>query len=96
MPVPRSRPISIRLSPLCGGSYTRLRLCVSVPTPLPLAALRCLCDLLALASGERVQFALSVDVQAGPWCDSWAAVIADLPARHARLRLLRFPRRPAP
>lgn len=91
----RPRPIKIRLSPLCDGHYTRLRLCASLPTPMPTGALLRLCNLLSIFSGERVQFVLSAGIQDGPWCDSWVASIAYLPTRHAQLRFERPRRRVA-
>jgi hypothetical protein len=84
----RSHFATIRLLPLLGGAYTCLRLCVCVPTPMPPQALRRLCDLLSLASGERGQFVLSVDAQAAAWSDSWVASILELPARHAQTRFI--------
>ena len=70
---------TIRLDPLYGGAYTRLRLCAFVPTPLPGWALRRLCSLLTLFSGHPVRFALSVDDRAVPWSELWTASITELP-----------------
>lgn len=84
----RSRPVTFCLTPLCGGAYTRLRLCIYVPTPLPTWVLRRLCALLALFSGERTRFVLSVDSQAAPWSESWVASIAELPARYAETQFV--------
>lgn len=88
----RSRPVTFQFLPLCGGAYTRLRLCAFVPTPLPVWVLRKLCDLLALFGGESIQFVLSVDAQAASWSELWVDSIADLPARHANTRFV-FKRR---
>jgi len=73
-----TRP-TIRIEPWYGGAYTRLRLCVFVPTPLPGWALRRICSLLTLFSGHPVRFALSVDDRAAPWSELWVASIAELP-----------------
>jgi hypothetical protein len=79
---------TVRLEPLCHNAYTRLRLCVCVPTPLPAWALRRLCDLLARFSGHCPSFVLSAGKPAAPWSELWIDSIAALPARHANVRLL--------
>lgn len=82
-----SRPV-IQLKPLCGGTYTRLRLCACVPTPLPAWALRQLCALLTLFSGARTRIVLSADEQAVPWCDWWVDSIAKIPEREVSTRFV--------
>ena len=83
-----SRSVTIQLTPLCGGAYTRLRLCAYVPTPLPGRALKKLCALLTLFSGERIQFVLSVDEEAAPWCELWVDSITELSERQTQTRFL--------
>lgn len=85
---------TIHISPLYGGTYTRMHISTCVPTPLPLTALRRLCNLVTLFSGHPVRFVLHADVQAGLWCEWWVAQIADLPARHANMRLMPASRSP--
>jgi hypothetical protein len=83
-----TRHLDIRLLPVHGGAYTRLQLCVFVPTPMPTWALKRLCDLLALFSGESIQFVLSVDIQAAPWSELWVDSIIRLPSRHSKTRFI--------
>jgi hypothetical protein len=83
-----ARSFTIQLTPLCGGAYTRLRLCAFVPTPLPAWALRRMCDLLALFSGGCSLFVLSVDDRVAHWSELWIDSIAKLPARHANTRFV--------
>jgi hypothetical protein len=83
-----SRPVTIKLMPLCGGSYTRLQLIAFVPTPLPGRALKKLCALFTLFCGERIQFVLSVDKEAAPWCELWVDSITELPEPQIQARFL--------
>jgi hypothetical protein len=88
----KSSPVTIRLMPWCGGAYTRVRLCASVPTPLPVRALKKLCALLTLFCGERIRFVLSVDEEAAPWFECWVDSLTELPESQTNVRFL-FKRR---
>ena len=82
----------VRLRPCCGGAYTHVQLCGSVPTALPSQALKRMISMLAFWSGWPVALALSVGRDTAGWCDSWADALQDVPERHLELRFV-LPRR---
>ena len=50
----------VHVRPCCGGAYTRVQLCGSVPTAIPSRSLKRLAAMLAFWSGWPVALALSV------------------------------------
>lgn len=86
--MPQDRMIA-RLSPLCGGTYTHVRIEGVFPTALPLRDLRRLARGLSLWSGYPVACALSVDGEAMGWCGWWLDHLALIPAHHLELQCVR-------
>ena len=84
-----TRPTTIHLSPLCNGTYTRLQISTSVITPMPAWALRRICSVLFLFSGERSRFVLSVDKETASWCEWWVDSIIKLPTSDSQVRFVR-------
>lgn len=78
--------MKLQLAPEYGGSYTRLRLCGSVPTAIPRAAARRLVRGLAFWSGWPVECVLSVDMEGANWCEWWTDLLVGIPARHLEVR----------
>lgn len=75
----------LHLSPLHGGSFTRLRLSCSVVTALPPTELQRLLVMLSLWSGWPVRLVLSVDGAAGGWFDFWTDALEGVPEHHLEL-----------
>jgi len=83
----------MQLSPLCGGSFTRLRVCGALPTALPARELARLTARLALWSGWPVQLALPVEGVTDAWFDFWTDAATRVPAHRLELRFTLTPRR---
>ena len=79
----------VRLSPLCDGAYTHLKIEGALPTALPAKALQRLARALAFWSGYPVACALSVEGQATGWCGWWLDQLALIPAHHLELQCVR-------
>ena len=77
------------LRPVCGGTFTEVRLCGFVPTAIPARVLRRLAAALTLWSGWPVVVALSVAPDTAAWCESWVAALQDIPERHLDVRFRR-------
>ena len=74
------------LSPVLGGSYTRMRLCGAVPTTLPPKELRRLSAMLSQWSGYPVELVLPVAAEKATWLDLWAEAVKTTPGRHLEVR----------
>jgi len=79
----------IWLSPLDSGSYTRLRLCGSLPTAGAWRKAASPARGLALRSGTPVDCALCADGAAACWCEWWTGLLADMSGRHLEVRYRR-------
>jgi hypothetical protein len=79
----------IRLTPEHGGSFTRVRLCGSLPTAVPRRGAARLVRVLAVWSGAPVECALFADAAAASWCEWWTDLLAGMSARHLRVRYRR-------
>ncbi len=88
----RPGQMTIRLEPVHGGVYTRLRLCGTLPTALPRPIAARFLRELAFWSGWPVSCALSADEEAAFWCDWWTDLTADISVQHLELCIRR--RRP--
>jgi hypothetical protein len=82
----KQAPFKLRVDPLGDGSFTRLRLCGSVVTPLPPTEIRRLTRMLFGWTGDPVEIVLPVDKVSVGWFEWWSYAIADIPARHLRIR----------
>ena len=76
----------MRLTPEHGGSYTCLRLSGSVPTAVPRWTAARLARGLAFWNGWPVRCVLSVDREAGSWCEWWTDLLAGIPEDLLELR----------
>jgi len=74
------------LSPVHGGSYTRLRLTGVVPSRVTRKDVARLVRALAFWSGWRVECVLPVAREAASWCEWWTDLLAGMPERHLRVR----------
>lgn len=83
------------LSPVHGGSYTRLRLTGVVPSSVAQRDVARLARGLFFWSGGPVECALSVAMETACWCEWWTDLLAGMPERHLRLRyrIQRSPRK---
>lgn len=80
--------IKVWLSPLNGGSYTRLRLSGAIPTALPVRELRHLMERMSFFSGYPVECALSVDKEEAGWCEWWTDRLAVIPGHLLDVRFI--------
>jgi hypothetical protein len=78
------RTTTLQLRPGTQGR-TRFAITGSLPDGLPQYALHQLLSQLAYWSGERIDAVLCAGDQAG-WVEVWCDALADVPARHLRLR----------
>jgi hypothetical protein len=86
--MPQDR-MTVRLSPLCGGAYTHVKIEGVLPTALPKRELRRLAQALAFWNGYPVACALSAEGQAIGWCGWWLDHLALIPAHHLELQCVR-------
>ncbi len=74
------------LSPLQGGSFTKVTLSAMIPTSPPPAHLRSALAGLAFWSGWPVELVLCVGAEADAWCDVWSDALSTVAERHLELR----------
>jgi hypothetical protein len=86
--------IRIQLSPVHGGTFTKVRLSGILPSALPRNKLRHLISQMHLFSGYKVECVLSVAKETGGWCDEWSDLLTDMPLRdlEVRYRIANAPR----
>jgi len=80
--------IKVWLSPLNGGSYTKLRLTGALPTAVPRKGLVRLVKKMSFMSGYPVEFVLSVDKEKAGWCEWWTERLVVIPERHLKVRFV--------
>jgi len=80
--------IKVWLSPLNGGSYTRLRLYAALPTALPVWELRHLAERMSFFSGYAVQCVLSAGLEEANWSEWWTDLLAGIPGRLLDVRFV--------
>lgn len=80
--------IKVWLSPLNGGSCTKLRLIGAIPMALPAKDLRHLMGKMSFFSGYPVECALSVDKETAGWCEWWIDRLAVIPGHLLDVRFI--------
>ena len=80
----------MKLSPLYGGSFTRLSLSGPVVTVVPGRVLRPWLSQLAFWSGRPIRVVLGADAPAS-WLEVWTEALTAVPERHLRVEF-RLPR----
>ena len=73
------------LSPINGGSYTRLRIVGTFPTALPVWEIRQLVERMSFFNGYPLECVLSVGKREVNWCEWWTDLLASIPVRHLRV-----------
>ena len=89
-----NKQIKIWLSPLNGGSFTRLRLVGSMPTALPVWEIRQLVERIRFFSGSPIAFVLSAGLEEANWSEWWTDLLAGIPRRLLEVECRRLPRKP--
>jgi hypothetical protein len=77
------------LSPVNGGSFTRLRLTGVVPSSVMKKDVARLVRALDFWSGWPVACVLCVDKETACWCEWWTDILVDIPERHLKVRYRR-------
>ena len=80
--------IKVWLSPLNGGSYTKLRLIGVVPTAVPTREIVRLVKKMSFMSGYPLECALYVDKETAGWCEWWIDRLAVIAERHLKVRFI--------
>jgi hypothetical protein len=80
----RNSGIKVWLSPINGGSCTRLRLSGVLPTTLPVGELGQLMEKMLLTH-YPIECVLSVDEEAVDWREWWLDHLAAIPAHHLKM-----------
>ena len=83
----RNSGIKVWLSPINGGSCTRLRLSGVLPTTLPVCELGQLMEKMLLTH-YPIECVLSVDEEAVDWREWWLDRLAAIPAPHLKMRFV--------
>ncbi len=80
--------IKVWLSPLNGGSYTKLQLIGVVPTAVPQREIVRLVKKMSFMSGYPLECALSVDEETDGWFEWWNDRLAVIPEHHLKVRFI--------
>ena len=80
-----SSRIKVWLSPLNGGSYTKLQLTGVVPTAVPRKELVRLVEKMSFMNGYPLECALCVDKETAGWCEWWIDRLVVIPEHHLKV-----------